>query len=177
MRGSLFSLLRGLDDDGSDVLGASAKWLEHLSKVLDGSVRIADKLTQGQPCLVHCSDGWDRTSQLAATAPLLLDPYYRTIDGFIALIEKDWLGFGHMFQHRCLNHGKGWHENETSPVFVQWLDCVHQIMVQYPHEFEFSVDMLVFLADTGVHGGLFGTFMGNSEQVCNHAVCVGCIWR
>jgi len=50
--------------------------------------------------LIHCSDGWDRTSQLSALAQLLLDPYYRTIEGFIVLVEKDWLAFGHQFQHR-----------------------------------------------------------------------------
>ena len=32
--------------------------------------------------LIHCSDGWDRTSQLSALAQLLLDPYYRTFEGF-----------------------------------------------------------------------------------------------
>jgi hypothetical protein len=172
MRGSLFTLLRGFDDSNVDVLTAAAKWLDHLSKVLDGSAKIAAKLTEGQPCLVHCSDGWDRTSQLGATAPLLLDPYYRTFDGFITLIEKDWLGFGHMFEHRVSNHGKAWSESETSPVFVQWLDCVHQIMLQFPEEFEFGEDMLVFLADSGVHSGLFGTFMCNSEQVLALLVCI-----
>jgi myotubularin-related protein 6/7/8 len=50
--------------------------------------------------LIHCSDGWDRTSQLSALSQLLLDPYYRTIEGFIVVVEKDWLAFGHMFQHR-----------------------------------------------------------------------------
>jgi hypothetical protein len=30
----------------------------------------------------------------------MLDPYYRTMDGFAMLISKDWLGFGHMFQKR-----------------------------------------------------------------------------
>lgn len=39
-------------------------------------------LEAGDPVLVHCSDGWDRTSQLASLAQLLLDPYYRTIEGF-----------------------------------------------------------------------------------------------
>lgn len=33
--------------------------------------------------LVHCSDGWDRTSQVCSLGALLLDPYYRTIKGFM----------------------------------------------------------------------------------------------
>ena len=37
---------------------------------------------EGISVLVHCSDGWDRTAQTTSLASLMLDPYYRTIEGF-----------------------------------------------------------------------------------------------
>jgi hypothetical protein len=57
------------------------KWLHYLSLLWKGAIRVALHLESGEPVLVHCSDGWDRTSQLTALAQLLLSPYYRTIEG------------------------------------------------------------------------------------------------
>lgn len=37
---------------------------------------------EGITVLVHCSDGWDRTAQTCSLASIMLDPYYRTIEGF-----------------------------------------------------------------------------------------------
>ncbi|PWA78979.1 GRAM domain-containing protein [Artemisia annua] len=77
-------------------------WLQHIQNVLAGSAWIAARVAlESASMLVHCSDGWDRTSQLVALASLLLDPYYRTINGFQALVEKDWLAFGHPFAERA----------------------------------------------------------------------------
>ena len=39
------------------------------------------KLQHGN-ALVHCSDGWDRTAQLTSLVQLMMDPYYRTTEGF-----------------------------------------------------------------------------------------------
>ena len=55
---------------------------------------------EGRNALVHCSDGWDRTSQLCSLTGILLDPYYRTMNGFQVLIEKDWMRFGFQFAVR-----------------------------------------------------------------------------
>ena len=77
-----------------------SQWLRHLRAVLEASVYMADAIVLGTSVVVHCSDGWDRTSQTCAVAQLLLDPFYRTIQGYQALIEKDWLVFGHKFTDR-----------------------------------------------------------------------------
>lgn len=110
-----------------------------------------------QPVLVHCSDGWDRTPQIVSLAELMLDSYYRTIDGFRILCQREWLDFGHKFADR----GQGDDPNERCPVFIQWLDCVHNIMAQYPCAFEFSKSYLVKLAQH-TYSNIFGTFLCNS---------------
>lgn len=119
-------------------------WLQYLSGLLSAAINVCHVIErQGRPVLVHCSDGWDRTPQIVATAQLCLDPFYRTVDGFRILIEREWLNFGHKFADRC-GHGPGSDElNERCPVFLQWLDCVHQIHRQFPCSFEFSMGYLV----------------------------------
>jgi len=80
---------------------AKSNWLKHIGGLLDGAGIIARQVgLQHSHVLIHCSDGWDRTSQLSALSQLCLDPYYRTLEGFIVLVEKDWLSFGHQFNHR-----------------------------------------------------------------------------
>lgn len=115
---------------------ANSGWLKHIKAVLDSSVAIVDRILQNRSVIVHCSDGWDRTSQTCALACLMLDPYYRTIHGFQALIEKDWLAFGHKFTDRC-GHLVG-DPQETSPTFVQFLDCVWQLTQMFPAAFQFN---------------------------------------
>jgi myotubularin-related protein 6/7/8 len=77
-------------------------WLKHISTILEGTVLIVRNVhVNSSHVLIHCSDGWDRTSQLSSMAQVCLDPFYRTIRGFQILIEKDWVSFGHKFLDRC----------------------------------------------------------------------------
>jgi len=59
---------------------------------------MAKCLLTGKNVIVHCSDGWDRTTQLSCLAQIIIDPYFRTLDGFMVLFEKDWRHCGHKFR-------------------------------------------------------------------------------
>jgi myotubularin-related protein 1/2 len=100
-----------------------------------------------------------RTAQLCSLSQVCLDPYYRTMKGFASLIEKDWLAFGFKFQDR-VGHGAKIGDEETSPVFLQFIDCVWQLTMQRPCDFEFNEKMLIFVLDH-VYSCKYGTFLCN----------------
>lgn len=142
----------------------STHWLEYIRMLLAGAVRIADKIESGKTSVVvHCSDGWDRTAQLTSLAMLMLDSHYRTIKGFEALIEKEWISFGHRFALR-VGHGDDNHADaDRSPIFLQFIDCVWQMTKQFPSAFEFNELFLMTILDH-LYSCLFGTFLCNCEQ-------------
>ncbi|KAG7314724.1 hypothetical protein KOW79_022027 [Hemibagrus wyckioides] len=142
----------------------STRWLQHLSVMLKAATLVSSAVERdGRPVLVHCSDGWDRTPQIVALAKVLLDPYYRTIEGFQVLVETEWLDFGHKFADRC-GHGENAEDvNEQCPVFLQWLDCVHQLLKQFPCLFEFTEAFLVKLVQH-TYSCLYGTFLCNNAR-------------
>lgn len=152
--------------DPSNWLSAleSTKWLQHLSVMLKAAVLVANTVDrEGRPVLVHCSDGWDRTPQIVALAKILLDPYYRTLEGFQVLVESDWLDFGHKFGDRCGHQENAEDQNEQCPVFLQWLDSVHQLLKQFPCLFEFNEAFLVKLVQH-TYSCLYGTFLANNPS-------------
>jgi len=147
------------------------------------------------PVVLHCSHGWDRTSQVAGIAELLIDPYYRTREGFSCLVEKDFMAFGHPFHTRCA-HGEGrgdsgpsaskdsstssTNEGQISPIFIQFLDCVYQLVNQYPEMFEFNTKYLLLLSEH-VYSCRFGTMLCDTERerevVASIRQRTHCLWE
>ena len=239
MRNSLQDIVDAMKDSDlttfppNQALLQKSAWKHHIGSILSGARVIADTIAlQHSHVLIHCSDGWDRTSQLSALAQLCLDPYYRTINGFMVLVEKDWLSFGHMFRTRSglLNH-ENWFEvqneraagnrnssagdlsdspsnpfekaitraqdmwrrrhegsgdledsdaaesspapkrnpkmetklKDTSPIFHQFLDAVHQLQRQFPTRFEFNERFLRRLL-YHVYSCQYGTFLYDCEK-------------
>eukprot|EP01036_Dinobryon_divergens_P034666 gene34666-44827_t len=128
-------------------------WLRHLQLLLLASVSVAEKMHFEASAVLIC-----------ALAQIILDPYYRTVDGLAALIEKDWCSFGYKFQDRC---GHGLESTvlaeERSPVFLQFLDALWQLLQQFPTSFEYNESLLLFLADHQ-HSALFGNFLCNCSK-------------
>ena len=147
----------------------SSGWLQLLSTILTATNNIVDSIKGGKVALIHCSDGWDRTSILVGLSTLLLDKYYRTMEGFEILIEKDWLSFGHQFSKRIGHIQRTTRDEQQSPIFIQFLDSVYQIMRQFPTIFQFNNKFLVKLA---VHcsSHKYGTFLFNCDRVSGNIV-------
>ena len=141
----------------------STGWLTFIYLLLRNAYEISQLIQDNNSVLIHCSDGWDRTSQLSALTQILLDPFYRTINGFAVLIEKDWLSFGHQFALRNGLIKKGGGDDQASPIFLQFLDAVHQLLLQNPNSFEFNENFLLFLAKN-YNLNLYGTFMFNNDK-------------
>ncbi|KAG6969498.1 hypothetical protein JG688_00005296 [Phytophthora aleatoria] len=139
----------------------STRWLEHVRSILVSCSVCVAKLVEGTSLVIHCSDGWDRTAQITALVKLCADPFYRTV-----LIEQEWCAFGHQFRARSGHtdtQAAYWEDDSTSPVFMQFVDAVWQLMRQFPCSFEFSERYLIALLDE-VYSKRSGTFLHDNEE-------------
>ncbi|GAA5983307.1 hypothetical protein JCM10908_000234 [Rhodotorula pacifica] len=199
MRASLNGIFDALADaEATGSLDRAAlrrtHWLSHLTNILEGVLIVVRTIhLSNSHVLVHCSDGWDRTSQLSALPQICLDPYFRTARGLAVLIEKDWISYGHRFAdrsgHLCDDRvefvqklgtdastqqaflasvtrqfASSSHAfKEACPVFQQFLDCIYQLQRQYPSRFEWNETLLRHLVRE-TYEGSSGSFLFNSEK-------------
>ncbi|CAI2384792.1 unnamed protein product [Moneuplotes crassus] len=140
-------------------------WYNTIRKQMEFASKAAEILECEQHnVLIHCADGWDRTTILCSLAQIYLDPYFRTIKGLEVLIEKDWVSFGHKFQDRSGNLKSHNHlSKERAPVFISFCDCLFQLLTQFPHCFEYNNTLLLFLSHH-VYTCKYGTFLMNCDK-------------
>eukprot|EP01125_Pyxidicula_operculata_P013191 TRINITY_DN4362_c0_g2_i1.p1 TRINITY_DN4362_c0_g2~~TRINITY_DN4362_c0_g2_i1.p1 ORF type:complete len:1402 (-),score=303.40 TRINITY_DN4362_c0_g2_i1:368-4573(-) len=129
-------------------------WLTDVAHIINAANCVAQNVHENRnTVLVFCQDGCDQTSQVITIAMLILDPYYRTLQGFIVLIEKEWISFGHKFYSSI---------DLKAPLFLQWLDVIYQMVKQSPGSFEFNENLLSVIMNE-LYSCRFGTFLSNNE--------------
>ncbi|CAF1533988.1 unnamed protein product [Adineta ricciae] len=142
-----------------------SNWLLHVKETLKTACTVAQTIDcEETSVLVHGSDGWDTTLLVTSLAQILLDPDCRTITGFEALIEREWIQAGHPFRTRCTRSafGRSSHGYE-SPIFTLFLDCTWQLLQQFACSFEFNDTLLIELFEHA-YSSKFGTFIFNNEK-------------
>ncbi|CAF2239268.1 unnamed protein product [Rotaria magnacalcarata] len=133
------------DDDDDKWLTKlhACKWLKYVSKALHGAATLAKLLNFKNIELVGSDT--DNSCLMSSLIQILLRPKCRTIKGFCELIVREWVIRGHKFLERfgqVLIDGSG-NPGQESPVFLLFLDCVHQLIVQNPFLFEFTDYLLL----------------------------------
>ncbi|MES1902495.1 MAG: Myotubularin-related protein 6 [Paramarteilia canceri] len=140
-----------------------SKWYKNVKDVLKSTQFGMDSMINGHSLLLHCSDGWDRTSQVASLIQILLDPFFRTIKGLLTLIYKDWIAFGHQFTIRTRPELNGADSSEFSPIFLLFLDCLRQIMYHNASFFEYK-DSFLLKIHYEMFIGRYETFKSSTEK-------------
>lgn len=118
-------------------------------------------MMSGRTVVLQEISGRDMCCVMSSLVQLLLDKSFRSINGFQTLIQKEWISLGHPFSDR-IGHVYNVNSNERSPLFLLFLDCVWQLLQQFPEEFEYSETFLTSLWDS-VFLPIFDTFQFNSE--------------
>jgi small GTP-binding protein len=139
----------------------NTRWLDYIRAIIFAAQKIVTALESDSVVVIHHSFNNDNDFTLSALCQLMLDGYYRTLKGFQILIEKEWLSYGYPFR-RALGHLQMNPDAEQAPTFLQFIECVWQLMNQFPRHFQFNENFLIYILDS-MYSCEFGTFLGNSD--------------
>ncbi|XP_075226762.1 myotubularin-related protein 10-A isoform X2 [Lycorma delicatula] len=135
-------------------------WLHAVSACLTKALEASHSLHKDVTVVLQ-ADGRDLCPLVASLTQIIVDPYYRTIIGFQSLIQREWVVMGHPF---CTRLGHVYIDGtQQAPVFLLFLDCVWQLLQQFPAEFQMTETYLTTLWDS-VHISTFDTFLFDCER-------------
>ncbi|XP_052793967.1 myotubularin-related protein 10-B-like isoform X2 [Mya arenaria] len=142
----------------------SSRWLLLVARCLKAAKDICEHVISGKRTVViQEATGCDMSCLVSSLAQVLLDPHYRTMTGLQGLVEKEWVRAGHPFQKYLALVTPTESSLEQTPVFLLFLDCIWQLMQQFPTSFEFTETLLTTMWDSALIG-IFDTFLFNNDH-------------
>jgi len=145
------------------------KYMHMLEVNIRAASLVAKLMTHNQMnVLIHCPTGEGASVAISSLSQIMLDPYYRTLDGFKALINKEWHYFNHDFITNNALYRKLGDDSPPllTPFFIIFMDLVHQIQRQNPTKFEFTSKLLKYLA-FNVFTNKFAEFTYSGDEPAN----------
>lgn len=89
---------------------------------------------------------------LASVAQIMVDPYYRTIEGFAMLVEKDWLSFRYPFFGVFMIPWKfsfldtsGRAKDTGHRLWEMFINLLYVLLLQHPEEFQYNAYFLEWI--------------------------------
>ncbi|KAM6935703.1 myotubularin-related protein 11 [Lycodopsis pacificus] len=140
----------------------STHWLDYTRACLRKASEVACLLRGGHLTVaLQEADDRDMGCVVSSLVQVMCDPHCRTQHGFQSLVQKEWVTAGHRFYSRVNYHRDN--DKEEAPVFLLFLDCVWQLLSQYPSRFQLTDDFLLALHDS-IHLPLFSSFLANCQR-------------
>eukprot|EP00088_Acartia_fossae_P021552 TRINITY_DN22964_c0_g1_i2.p1 TRINITY_DN22964_c0_g1~~TRINITY_DN22964_c0_g1_i2.p1 ORF type:complete len:760 (-),score=125.48 TRINITY_DN22964_c0_g1_i2:175-2454(-) len=161
------------DSDKSDYFSKleSIGWLNYVSSLLRTATDVCEILCREETAVLIDLDGRGPAIVVASLVQIFQEPEFRSRSGFELLIQNNWVSLGYPFSGDNLICAKGVQTGGTTPsnsssmtpYFLIFLDCIHQLILQFPSLFEFRSVYLLDLLDTSFLP-IFDTFIFDSEH-------------
>jgi len=148
---------------------AATSWRGHLGSTISCVNLLVRSFTAPQTALIiENSPNNDDDVVIVSLLQICLDHYYRTFNGFCALIEKEWAENNFYWSSTQGNALDPKPKGEATcpvvaPQFLFFLNCVWLMLQERGWLFQFTEELLLFLADSSSNGR-FGTFNRSTEE-------------
>jgi len=133
----------------------SAGWLSTLGSCLRLAEQAAEDVVKGKTVVIKDEDGRTLSILVSSLVMVIMSGECRTREGLERLILTNWINLGFQFsKHHTLIAPIGSDSKPTksllSPLFLLFLDCVHQLCHQFPAHFQFLPSYLIAVWDAAL---------------------------
>jgi len=138
-------------------------WMNAVGTALRLARDVAERVHHGKLVVLIEGEGRTCSPMVASLAMVLLSEEFRTRRGWQKLVQANWVSLGFPFSRHHTLANPSAKLSALNPMFLLFLDCVHQIHHQFPSMMEFLPTYLINVWDSALTP-VFHTFLFD----CDH---------